>query len=265
MSEQKQLIVNADDFGYVDDINAGIVEAHQNGILTAATLMANGRAFEDAVRLSHAVPSLDVGAHLVLVQGHSVATGEPLPPTWKELLKALSVRRIDPYRELKAQVEKIARSGIRPSHFDTHKHTHVIPRVFSAVLRLAREFEVPFIRLPFDAGWWPGWPMEAWYRRRVRRGQLRATDHFCGFQLTGVLQEESLMGVLNTLRPGSTELMCHPGYLRAGLAASPTRLKKSRERELEALTSPAVRQVLEAQGIMLTNYRELELSVLTKS
>jgi len=120
--------------------------------------MANGDAFEDAVRRAAATPSLDIGCHLVLIQGRSLLSGRELPRTWKELLRATARRELDIYHELRAQVEKLVDAGITPSHFDTHKHTHVLPNVFSAVVRLAKEFAVPFIRLPFDTGWLPVWP-----------------------------------------------------------------------------------------------------------
>jgi predicted glycoside hydrolase/deacetylase ChbG (UPF0249 family) len=251
------LIVNADDFGFTRDVNAGIVEAHRAGVLTATTLMANGSAFDDAVRLARETPSLDVGCHLVLVQGPSLISGKPLPEKFPELAKALLLRRIDPYSELRPQVEKLLAAGIHPSHFDAHKHTHVLPPVFSAVVRLAREFAVPFIRLPFDAGWLPVRGMDYWYRGWLRRAGLRATDHFMGFRLTDSLSEGTFTEALKSLRPGSTEFMCHPGYLGPELRTAATRLKESRQRELEALTSSAVRELLSERGIRLTTYREL--------
>src|SRR6185369_16314769 len=85
---RKQLVVNADDFGFTPDVNEGIVEAHRHGILTATTLMANGAAFEDAVRLAGEHPTLDVGCHLVLVSGRSVLTGRTFPLTVSQLLVA---------------------------------------------------------------------------------------------------------------------------------------------------------------------------------
>ena len=155
MSIARHLIVNADDFGFTVDVNAGIVEAHRNGVVTATTLMANGDAYDDAARLARETPSLDVGCHLVLLQGRSLISGDPLLEKFPELIKALITRRIDPYLELRPQVEKLLACGIHPTHFDTHKHTHVLPPVFAAVVRLAHEFDVPFIRLPFDTGWLP--------------------------------------------------------------------------------------------------------------
>jgi predicted glycoside hydrolase/deacetylase ChbG (UPF0249 family) len=123
----KYLVVNADDFGFTRDVNAGIVDAYGTGILRATTLMANGEAFADAVALARANPALDIGCHLVLVQGRSVANpGTTLPDTVTDLLRALALRRIDPYRELRAQVVHILEAGMEPSHLDTHKHTHLL-------------------------------------------------------------------------------------------------------------------------------------------
>ncbi len=253
----RQLIVNADDFGFTRDVNAGIVDSHMHGILGATTLMANGDAFEDAVRLARETPTLDIGCHLVLIQGTSLVTGDALPENWKALLKALATGRLDVEAELRAQIQKIAAAGIRPTHLDTHKHSHVHPAVFKAVLRLAGEFRIPFVRLPFDTGWPPVRPFNFLYRRKLRQAGLRATDHFTGFLLTDTLTSETLSEALEHLPEGSIEFMCHPGYLGDELRQAPSRLKEARVRQLEALTSPAIVARLEELKINLTNYREL--------
>jgi len=116
---------------------------------------------------------------------------------------------------------------------------------------------VPFIRLPFDTGWLPVQGTDRWYRRRLRNAGLRSSDHFAGFRLTDSLSEGSFTKTLKSLRPGSTEFMCHPGYLGTELRKAATRLKESRQRELEALTSPIVRRLLAELDIRLTTYREL--------
>jgi chitin disaccharide deacetylase len=137
LTGRKQLVVNADDFGFTPDVNEGIVEAHRGGILTATTLMANGVAFEDAIRRAREVPTLDIGCHLVLIGGASIVTGKPLPASVPQLLSALARRHIQPYQELAAQVRTILAAGIRPTHLDTHKHTHLAPPVLDAVARSA--------------------------------------------------------------------------------------------------------------------------------
>lgn len=255
----KKLIVNADDFGFTHDVNAGIIQAHREGILTATTLMANGDAYEDAVRLASENPSLDVGCHLVLVQGKSLVTGRPLPEKPGQLLMGLSRREIDVEGELRAQIRKILASGVRPTHLDSHKHTHIVPTVFRAVVRLAHEFGIPYVRLPLDATVPCGGPvchlLGRFYRRFTGRFGVRTTDYFVGFRLTGSLTEDTLAPALGSLREGTTEFMCHPGYLGGELRVAATRLKESRVRELEALTSPRIRQLIEEQGITLAGYR----------
>jgi predicted glycoside hydrolase/deacetylase ChbG (UPF0249 family) len=270
--QRKQLVVNADDFGLTPDVNAGIVEAHRDGILTAATLMANGDAFEDAVRLARQTPGLDIGCHLVLIGGHSLLTKQAFPATVAQLVAALATRRIRVYDELAAQMHRIVDAGVRPSHLDTHKHTHLAPPVLDAVARLAEEFGVRWVRRPFD------FPLNALrggvprlkrlssdalglLRRRFHRvlasHGCRTTDHFAGFQITGRFQTAELVELLSVIPPGSTELMVHPGRCGPALRAARTRLKESREAELAALVAPEVRQATLRHGITLVNYAAL--------
>ena len=126
----RRLIVNADDFGYTHDVNQGIVEGHHNGIVTATTLMANGNAFENAVALAQDTPTLDVGCQRGLVEGSSVRDpSRQLPQTLKQLIQALIRRDFPVYEEISAQVQKLIRAGIHPTHIDSHKHTHLLPPV----------------------------------------------------------------------------------------------------------------------------------------
>lgn len=266
IASAKRLIVNADDFGFTRDVNDGIVDAHRRGILTATTLMANGAAFEDAVRLARETPSLDVGCHLVLVQGPSVLDpARQLPATVPDLLKAVLRGDLPLFREAAAQIRRLQRAGIQPTHLDTHKHTHLLPPVLEAVARAAREFGIPWVRVPLDFDVEPGLPATRSalgvglralrpYFRHVLRG-LRVTDSFSGFQMTGSLDETRLAATLHRLPDGLTELMCHPGRLGEELNSAPTRLKESRPIELEALTASAVRDEIANQGIQLVNYR----------
>jgi predicted glycoside hydrolase/deacetylase ChbG (UPF0249 family) len=236
------LIVNADDFGFTRDVNRGIVHAHRHGIVTATTLMANGDAFDDAVRLARETPALDVGCHLVLVQGRSVLDpSRCFPTTVARLVAAVLARRLKIYEELAAQLRRIVDAGIQPTHLDSHKHTHVLGPVLDAVVRLSEDFRIPWVRRV----------------RRLARSGCRTTDHFTGFRMTGKLDTPRLVRAIAELGEGTTEFMCHPGYCAEELKAAPTRLKESRQIELEALTAGETRAALQASGVELTNYREL--------
>jgi predicted glycoside hydrolase/deacetylase ChbG (UPF0249 family) len=266
----KQLIVNADDFGFTPDVNGGIVEAHQRGILTAATLMANGPAFDDAVRLAKAAPELDIGCHLVLAGGRSLLPPyAALPQSVPELLRALAGRRLRVREELAAQVRAILAAGLHPTHLDTHKHTHLAPPVLEAVASVAQEFQIPWVRRPFDLPMTSGAPwlkratssglqvMRGRFHRVLARHGCRTTDHFAGFAITGRFHTAELLRLIRQLPEGLTEFMCHPGFCGHDLRAAHTRLKESRERELEALTAAETRQALVDAGVELVSYRGL--------
>ena len=256
----KQLVVNADDFGFTRDVNAGIVEAHRGGILTATTLMATGDAFDDAVRLAKETPSLDIGCHLVLVQGPG------LPATIPQLVRAVALGRIRIYDELAKQVRRIVDAGLSPTHLDTHKHTHLLPPVLEAVARISEEFRIPWVRRPFDFPLQPGGVGFKNKLMRLTNGRFHyaltrhhclSTDWFAGFRLTGSYGSEDLINVIRALPEGVTEFMCHPGRCGDDLRSARTRLKESREEELRALTAPEVRAALAEAGVKLASFREL--------
>lgn len=232
------MIVNADDFGFTRGVNQGIVEAHTRGILTATTLMAEGRAFEHAVELARANPTLDVGVHLVLWPDGDLPQRLP-----SFLRRALSLSTVEVEALFAAQIQKVMAAGITPSHLDTHKHTHILPHVWKAMVAVAERFKIRWIRSRLLPG-------------SRRPATLRHTDHFVGVRLTGKMTQSSLSTALSKLRPGVTELMCHPGHCDADLEAAPTRLKWSRQVELEALTAPETRALLVENGVELTNFRQ---------
>jgi predicted glycoside hydrolase/deacetylase ChbG (UPF0249 family) len=230
--------------------------------------MANGAAFDDAVRLAKQNPSLDVGCHLVLIGGRSaLRPHEPLPRSVPELLGALATRRLRVRDELAAQVEAILGAGLNPTHLDTHKHTHLAPPVLDAVASIAEEYQIRWVRRPFDLPMSGGAP---WLKRATGRGLAvmrgrfqrvlsahgcRTTDHFAGFSLTGRFHTAELVQLIGQLPEGLTEFMCHPGHCGAELQGARTRLKDSRQRELEALTAPETRRALEDVGVELVSYR----------
>lgn len=233
--------------------------------------MANGDAFDHAVKLALENPSLDVGCHLVLVGGRSLLPPyDSLPQSVPELLAAIVSRKMRVKEELAAQVRRILSAGLEPSHIDTHKHTHLAPPVLDAVAQIAQEFGIVWVRRPFDL------PMTAVrgaapflkrvttnglellrgrFHRVLAEHHCRMTDHFAGFQLTGRFRTAELVQLINELPEGTTEFMCHPGRCGEELRSAKTRLKESRADELAALIAPETRQALIEREILLENYR----------
>jgi len=288
----KTLIVNADDFGLTPGVNAGILRAFRDGILTSTSIMANGPAFEDAVELTQKSPEIDVGCHLVLVGGKSVAPpaeipslvkrdGE-LPATLFELVCRLwggIVEEADIEREFRAQLERCIAAGVTPTHLDTHKHTHAHPAVMNALFHVAKEFNIVRVRMPFEhasrrepvpraSGTGSGSITQRIlasavgmaapaFRRGLRDYNLRSPQYFFGAALTGHMGTAALKHLIETLPEGTSEIMCHPGVCDAELEQSDTRLKKQREVELDALTDPAILQTIADKNVRLVPYREL--------
>jgi chitin disaccharide deacetylase len=287
----KQLIVNADDFGLTVGVTEGILDAHRQGIVTSTTLMANGAAFEFAVAASRRTPALGVGVHLNLSEGIPVAPARSVPTLLDQqgrlqlkpgrLLRGLLKGRInldEVETELRAQITKVVRAGISPTHVDGHKHVHVVPGIADIVIRLAQEFEVPSVRCPMEhsAGWLNNvgarkteggsifkqylvglavslfaWP----FRQKLEKAGLLCPTHFYGLACTGFLDTQLIRDLLGGLAEGTSELMCHPGYSDASLASTGTRLLVEREVELFALCSPLIKSL--SQGIRLVHYRAL--------
>jgi hopanoid biosynthesis associated protein HpnK len=285
----RRLIVNADDFGYTSGVNRAIVEAHLRGVVTSSTLMANGEAFDEAVALARTVLKLGVGCHVVLIDGDPLVAPEKLPSLtatrkFRDGMKTFAVRAIaglidagEITAEVTAQIRKIQAAGIAVSHIDTHKHTHLFPRILRPLLRAARECEVKAVRNPFG----PRFPLRSaellaaprlWTRyaevrilRRfagsfhdaVQREGFATPDGTLGIEVTGTLDEKLFQAIASSIPEGTWEFVCHPGYNDAELQAAHTRLRDSRETELRVLTLPAAKELLSREGIELISYRDL--------
>lgn len=287
----RRLIINADDFGLTPGVNRGIVETHGHGIVTSATLMANGDAFEDAVQLTQSSPGLSIGCHVVLVDGvpllpasqvsSLVAGQDPSGPRFRDGISGFAWRaltgQLDPEQieaEATAQIHKLQSAGIAVSHVDTHKHTHLFPRVLRPLLRAARGCGVRAVRNPFEhlrpasvlslpKLWIRSGPVAAFhglhgdFRRAVQQEGMITPDGIVGLVVTGVLDEQLFRSITQNLPQGTWEFVCHPGYNDQRLQAVRTRLRESRARELQILTSSDTRDWLARAGIELISYRDL--------
>lgn len=285
----KQLIVNADDFGLTLGVSKGIVDAHREGIVRSTTLMANGAAFGTAVSISRRTPGLGIGVHLNLTMGKPVSFARTIPSLVDHdgclhlspgrLLRALVARRVnlaEVETELREQITKVFRAGIRPTHLDGHKHVHVMPGLSEIVIRLAQEFSIRSVRCPQEAApnlasllcvkssrmalakqYLVGRAVTGFARgfaERLAKAGLLYAEHFYGLSQTGFLNVQDVLEILESLPEGVSELMCHPGYLDGDLVNSGTRLLVQREVEFRALTATVVKNFVADGGIQLVSY-----------
>ena len=276
-----RLIVNADDFGLTSGVNRAIVELHQRGVLTSATLMARAAATEQAIEIARSTPSLGVGCHVVLVDGEPALPAGDLPtlvdrhtgrfqPAPGAFLKKLLTGRIKAAEieaEAGAQIERLKSRGLAPTHIDTHKHTHMFPAVLRPVLSAAGKAGIRAVRNPFEPAWsrsaTPAAPfvrrtevrllrlLEPAFRRIVAEAGFTTTDGAIGVLATGTLDTATVASLLRSLPPGTWELVTHPGYNDADLAGARTRLLASREIERQAL------EALSDSEIQLVSFRDL--------
>ncbi len=274
---RRALIVNADDFGYSPAVNAGIIRAHREGILTSATLLANAPAFEEAVRLARENPRLGVGLHLNLVRGRALSPAIEIPPLLGTdgSLRRFRLRRLTgrflaaAEREYRRQFEKTLAAGVRPTHIDFEKHHAWQGPLYLLACRLAGEYGVAAARTFREPMLWTvrrmGWPglgpaaMATLLRVGFALGggggtALRTADRFVGQCHIGGMTREVWLRLARSLPEGVTEVMTHPGEPEAGSEAGMGRswLGESRGRELEALVSPEVRAAL--HGVELIHY-----------
>ena len=255
MKGMKRLIVNADDLGRADGINAGIVRAHREGIVTAATLMVSAPASREAGRLARELPGLDVGVHLALTYGRPITDPAQIPSLVEAdgsfpakpaaFLGTGQAHGDEALIEYRAQYE-LAREliGRTPSHLDSHHWLHDEPALEWAIAELARETGTA-IRQQSPA-----------QRDRLRAAGLRTPDVFRrDFQHAGHIDVAHLVAIVADTAEGVTELMCHPGEPDPLLAAT-SAYAADRVIELVTLCDPRVVAAVRTAGITLATFAD---------
>lgn len=281
----RRLIVSADDFGMSSGVNTGVLRGHTQGILTQASLMVNGEAAAEAVAIALRTPTLAVGLHLVLVQGRASLPSHAIPGLvdGEGMLPMAPIRsgiryfflprlREQVRREVRAQLDAFAATGLPLSHVDGHLTIHMHPVVLDVLCDLRQRYGIRSIRLPreplrpsleFDRRHLGRKLGEAaifsllsrFARARLEKHGIRHADRMFGMHQTGHVSEAYLEHLLPQLEPGLTELYCHPGV-------SDDEIRRwtpdyDRDGELAALTSPRLRTTVAAAGIELTSYRDM--------
>ena len=277
---RRRVIINADDFGWSAGVNDGILRAHRDGVVTSTSIVVNMPAAEEAARRLVEAPRLGVGIHLNVSQGPPLsrpgaALAEPgglmnrsafgvvlACAARPRLLKAVEA-------EFEAQIGWALDHGIRPTHLDTHRHSHGYAPIFNRVAALAQRYGIRFVRRYGEQLPGKGWPPAPTKQRCVARvlhylGQrnaarypaLHGTQGAWGVAHTGLIDVRWLVLAAERVAPGVTEIMTHPG-LPDNLTAGETRLIHSRQMELAALCDPDVRRAFARPDLELVHYGNL--------
>ena len=274
------LIINADDFGFSQGVNAAIIQAHEEGVLTSTSLMVSGDAAQEAIALAKNHPHLAVGLHLVLVCGKSVLPPAQIPnlvdsqgnfsnnPTQAGLSYQFNpATRAELRLEISAQLEKFRDSGLNLAHVDGHLHLHVHPVILNILTEFAAEFKIKFIRLPSEELTKNLkidqrnlltkiiWSIVFGQLRRYGEGLLKANqikfaNRVYGLLQTGDMSEKYLLDLIPQIEAELVEIYSHPALVN-------TETNNGGEVELAALLSQEVRQLLTVKDFKLSNYNQL--------
>ena len=281
----RRLVINGDDFGFSSGVNHAIIEAHQKGILTSTSLMVTGDAVEEAIALAKANPTLAVGLHLVLACGRAVLPPETIPhlvntegyfsnqPEKTGIYYHLnSAARQELPLEIRAQLEKFRQTGLPLSHVNGHVHMHFQPVILHHLVKFAEEFNIRFIRLPWEelsatlnadrADFSNKLLMTLVYgglrlygKCLLKSHGIQSADRVFGIFHSGRMTEDYLLKLIPQIRANLVEIYCHPAIAIVGEPANEAFGLGQAERD--ALISDRVRAAIADQGFELTNYHHL--------
>ena len=270
----RRLIVNADDFGRSSSINSAVIRAHREGILTTASLMVNGEAFDEAVRLAMDHPKLGVGLHLTLVMGRATLPPGEIPGLVNDRgefsddpvatgFRYFSNPALQPQlqREIAAQFAKFRQTGLPLDHVNGHLNLHLHPSVFSLLRENAAEWGIRHLRLTRDPFWLNArLARGAWFYRishaiifallcaraspALRRLGVHHTGRVFGLLQNARVDEEFMLRLIEVLPAGDSELYSHPSL-------------DEFKPEFDALISSRVKSLVAGQGIELIRYQDL--------
>jgi len=272
MASARRIRITADDFGWTLAHNRAVEQAVKANTLTHASLLCNGFAVEDAVLVARRNPQLGVGVHLTLCEGKPLSSDGALgelvdehgafhdglqPLVMCYLRRKLPLAAIE--HEWRRQIEHARSFGLTLSHLDGHKHVHLLPPLVQLACRLAREYDIPFVRASLESpslavlGRLPGWlvisSLALHAKHVIAEHGLTTADHFVGFTTSGGMTEEKLLSAIASASAGTTEIMVHPAEESVELAPLSERYPWATTyrfaAELSALCSPAVAAAIE--------------------
>lgn len=282
----RRLIITADDFGLALPVNEAIEEAHRGGVLTTTSLLVGQSATADAVERAHRNPGLRVGLHVAVCEGRPVlppseipalvnARGELRHPVLAAFFFFWRARvRVQLEAEIRAQFEAFRATGLSLDHVNGHNHMQLHPVVLPILTKVALEYGARAMRLSYEPllsscraarrghllrllPWLAMRPWGAYVKRRLVRAGFAVNDYLFGIYDSGEMELDLFLGMIRNLPEGTSEIHCHPATRRCP-EIDRTMPKYHHERELQALTAPALRAAIAVAGVRsLAGFAEL--------
>ncbi|MCC0673878.1 chitin disaccharide deacetylase [Clostridioides sp. ES-S-0145-01] len=241
-----KIIINADDFGYCEAVNYGIISAHNNGIVRSTSMMANMPGVEHGVKLLKENRDLNCGVHMTL------SCGRPLLSNLKTIVdkEGFFIRRItdeiikkmdydEIYEELCAQIERVKELGIDISHLDSHHHIHTLVNLKPVIEKIVNKYNLP-IRGGFE------YDLE--YSKIV--------PLIDSFYKENVSEEYFIKNIEEIMKYDVVDIMSHPAFLDDYILNS-TSYAIDRTKEHKILTSKKVKEFLRENGLVISSYRDI--------
>lgn len=251
-----RLIINADDANLTRGVTQGILEAHEEGIVTSTTLLMNLPLSEKTVRDLKKRKRLGLGVHLNMTLGGPVSHPADVPTLLKPdgrfrrpvdyAQKRPSEKEVA--REYEAQIKLFVKHfADRPDHLDTHHHLHDDPLFFGALKEVAKKWKIPVRRSRI-------FQLEEF---KLKTAGLKTTDYLFGnLEACYIWQRDSFLGVMENFPEGTGEIGCHPGYCDPELRQMSS-MQEVREKELRLFSDSTLHKALSRQGIEMIRFSDL--------
>lgn len=275
--KEKYLIVNADDFGIDEEINKGIIECCEYGIVSSVSILPNGCAFEDALDFVKKNSNVSAGVHLCLIEEKPILPKDKIPSLVNEkgffpkkyphLFFKLYSRKInlsEIKNELDAQIKKLLNNGIIPTHLDSHQYIHLIPSIFNIVIELAKKYKIRYIRYPKRSIYMHCSSMSGFIKKAyltlssgqqlsmLAKNNINCANLSFGFAESGRLNEMTIKRVLKCAQNGLNDLTCHPGYSPRNNIYNAWHYQWQKETRI--FTREGIKNLIKESNITLTNY-----------
>jgi len=297
---KKKIILHADDLGLSLSFNEGIIVASQKGYLTSTCIRVNGAAYQHAIKeVIPKIPHIGIGLHLNIVEGKSNRTNIKSNEILCQLdgkyrLGFFNLFRKRKCPQLLAEIEADFRNQIEivlsdlnyVDHLNSHQHSHGISEIFDLVCRLAKEYGIPYVRLPRERfykvsanhqsyGFWYLLNILKWIilnlfshrnSKIAQQYNIKVPDWFVGILYTGHMSIGSILNGIKRIQREAkvVEVLLHPAkpiltkdeiFLNGDVRDYV--LCPYRKQELETLINPFLKKKFDTNGWDLCNFSDL--------